>query len=323
MRRFALLVFTFIFILIFNFNASASDSKVASGDAALDSILKRYSSGKNITDWEAIALGVNGIPIKSPLLSTNYFKRTENEVKKANGEFRVVTDYARIAVAWRANGRDAGDVAGYDFIDKIKIFKNIQNQGINGYIWSLIALCGFEAEITEPFVESILKYQRPSGGFAAALPTASRPDPKADIDLTAMAVTALAPYSHYENVEAAINTVVGFLSEAQFENGGYAANEKENAESVCQVIIALCSVGIDLNDERFVKNKNTLASALERFRLRDGTYAHSIEDKLKSDPIATRQAALALSAIKRARNFESASEEERDQNKMKRGIFEL
>ena len=41
--------------------------------------------------------------------------------------------------------------------------------------------------------------------------------------------------------------------------------------SVCQVIVALTELGISLDDERFVKNGQTLPQVLERFACEDGS----------------------------------------------------
>jgi len=309
--------------LLLLFSTEVSFANAGGYAAVLDSILKRFVSKRDVTDWEAIVLGINGVQIKTQLFSANYFKKVEGEVNKAGGAYRVVTDYARIALAWRCHGKNARNIAGYDFIDSIINFKNMQNQGVNAYIWALIALGGEPDSVTNPLLSSILEYQRPGGGFAAVLPNDSRRDPKAEIDLTAMAVAALAPYCGEKKIAESVSSAISYLSINQLATGGYLANETDNAESICQVIIAVCAAGLDINDPRFVKEGVGLLSSLERFRLRDNTYAHETSLKLKSDPIATRQAALALSAVRRAETYDSLSADERDAKKTKRGVFEF
>jgi hypothetical protein len=314
-------LFIVLFIINFVFSSFPVYSSQPDTDAALELLLRQYASKRGLTDWDAIVLGVNGVRIKTPLLAEGYFRRAEREVRNARGTYRVVTDYARIAIAFKSHGKDPRNVAGYDFVAAISGFANMGAQGPNAYIWSLIALYGQGADVTAPLAASILAYQRPSGGFAVSLPSANRPNPAGDVDLTAMAVTALAPYMGDADIAAAVDAAVGYLSEVQSASGGYVANNAENAESVSQVIIALCAAGVDLNDSRFVKNGHTLVDALQAYRLRDGAYAHLLSDT-RGDAMATRQAALALSAIKRAAEYEAALAVGGTPG-VKRGIFEI
>lgn len=293
-------------------------------DTPLDTLLARYSVNRELTDWEAFILGINGMKIKTPLFATPYFKRVEKEVRDKNGEYRLVTDYARIALAFKSHGKDISDIAGYDFTDKITSFPTMRNQGLNAYSWALIALYGQDADKTQPLIKSILTYQLPSGGFAASVVSvdANSTPPKGDVDLTAMAVTALSPYRTDETVQTAVEQAVAYLSAAQEEDGTYTANGVRNAESVSQVIIALCAAGVEADDTRFVKNGCTLADILDTFRLTDGMYAHVRENGAKADPIATRQAALALSAYRQAARYDAQIEAERAASGIRRGIFE-
>jgi hypothetical protein len=274
---------------------------VQANDLGLDTVLSRYAVKRDLSDWEAIVLGLNEVPIKTPLFATPYFKRIEKEITEKKGEYRLATDYARLVLVYKSHKKNPEDIMGYDFINKIISFGNMEIQGLNAYIWSLIALHGQPLEITQPFIKSILSYQTVKGGFSTAPSTAGlRVD---DIDLTAMTITALALYREYNTVSDAINNAITFLSETQQTDGGYKTFGKSNAESVSQVIIALCSVGIDINDPRFVKNGNTALDALLSFQLADSTFAHAPHSD-KSDPIATRQAVLALTAINKAGNGE-------------------
>ena len=78
-------------------------------------------------------------------------------------------------------------------------------------------------------------------------------------------------------------------------NGDFATH---SPESISQVIMALCSLGIDLgSDERFIKGGVTLMRSLDKYRISSGEYIHSVVDSY-SDMISTTQALLALSAVK-------------------------
>ena len=95
-----------------------------------------------------------------------------------------------------ALGYDASSFEGYDFINKITNNTRMINQGVNGPLYSLIALNSGDYQVPEnaqwtkeKLLEEILKYQGTDGGFSLALNSAS------DADMTAMTLIALAPYT--------------------------------------------------------------------------------------------------------------------------------
>ena len=76
-----------------------------------------------------------------------------------------------------------------------------------------------------------------------------------------------------------------------------------SAESSAQVVIALCSLGIDpAEDERFAKNgTNALEALCNTYRRADGSYAHTPEDE-RGDFMATEQVMLAFTALWKLRS---------------------
>lgn len=90
------------------------------------------------------------------------------------------------------------------------------------------------------------------------------------------------------------------LADLQEPNGAYTSWGEENSESVSQVIVALTELGISPDDERFVKNGQTLEQVLLRFAQEDGSFRHTADGK--SDEMATEQALYALAAISRAQD---------------------
>lgn len=121
----------------------------------------------------------------------------------------------------------------------------------------------------EDMVNAISVAQEPDGGFGL-IPG------KSDVDITAMAVQALAPYR--DQLETEIDAALTYLSSQLTDTCGYIAYGDENAESTAQVILALCALGIDPEtDSRFVKGEHTLLTELSQFREADGTYRHVLE----------------------------------------------
>lgn len=117
-----------------------------------------------------------------------------------------------------------------------------------------------------------------------------------DTDVTAMALAALAPHYHSEEVKAAADKALEFLSSVQLENGGFKSYGIENCESCAQVIIALTALGIDPEaDIRFKKTEGNAVTALRRFCLPSGAFCHISANK--ENETATVQAFCALTAV--------------------------
>ena len=195
---------------------------------------------------------------------------------------------------------------------------SLGRQGINGWIWGLIALDSRSWEVPkdayytrDDIILQILSAQLENGGFAL---TGEAADP----DITAMALQALAPYYNSEKVytlpggekkitvKKAAEAALECLSGLQSAQGDFFSWGTQNSESCSQVIIALCALGIDpLCDERFIKNGVTLWDGLMRYRREDGGFIHSFSydsDNPASRPdasnsMAGEQALLALCAL--------------------------
>lgn len=214
---------------------------------------------------------------------------------------RKYTEYSRTILAWTAIGRDATDVGGFNLLTPLADFEQTVFQGINGPIFALLALdCG-NYEIPENiatstqatrdmYVDYIVNAESPDGGWSMA-------GGPAEIDITAMALQALAKYRDRPDVAAAVDRGLELLSQQQNVNGSFTEHSTESSEAVSQTIVALTELGISLEDARFVKNGNTLKDALLRFQLEDGSFTHLMDGD--TDLLATEQAFYALVAIDR------------------------
>lgn len=150
----------------------------------------------------------------------------------------------------------------------------------------------------EELISEILSLLLSDGGFAVS-------GEYSNVDVTAMALSSLAPYYESDgSVRAAVDGALMFLSERQLENGGFSDYGVENCESAAQVLTALCSLGIDPEgDVRFIKNGNTVVSAMLEFSLPDGSFSHKAG--AGTDNMATEQAFYALVALKRFKEGKS------------------
>lgn len=85
----------------------------------------------------------------------------------------------------------------------------------------------------------------------------------------------------------------------QSSNGGFSSYGTNNSESVVQIIVALCELGISLDDPRFVKNGNSLLDNLMTFYLPGNGFLHTVNGS-GSNQMASEQAFYGLVAAQRA-----------------------
>lgn len=262
-------------------------------------------------EWLVMGLARSGLEVSDEYYET-YFQNLCAYTAQQGGVLHAkkYTEYSRVILAVTAIGRDPADVGGFNMLQPLADFEQTVFQSINGPIFALLALdCG-NYEIPENtvgstqatrdlYVDYIINAQLESGGWSLM-------GGEAEIDVTAMALQALAKYQDRKDVAEAVEKGLAVLSERQNDQGGYQYNAAESvsSESVSQVIVALAELGIALDDPRFVKNGNTLLDALMQFQQADGGFAHLMDGE--TDLLATEQAFYALVAANRVAQGESS-----------------
>ena len=257
-------------------------------------------------EWAVIGLSRAGL--LSDETAQSYEQTVEDYVKQA-GSVRLhhakSTENSRTILGLTAAGYNAANVAGVDLTAGLTDMAYLRVQGTNGPIWALIALdchgydipqCadGEEQTTCEGLVAEILSYQCSDGGWALM-------GDESDVDMTAMALTSLAPYQEETDVKAAVDAALTYLSDAQQADGGFMSWGAANSESCAQVIVALTALGIDsAADSRFVKNGASPLDGLCAFACEGGGFRHS-DEQMESDGMATEQGFYALVAYDRFR----------------------
>lgn len=254
------------------------------------------SAGIGSSDWLAIGISRFGFEEDYEAYLTALSQRV-----KALSDTDNATEWQRCAITATAMGGDPADLEGIDLV-KGGVYGRGENnsvgkQGLNGWIFALLTLdtMGYKtpegAEFDrERILDEIVSSQNTDGGFSLS-------KGESDIDITAMALQAIAPYYNdfsRDDVRKSADKAVEYLSGKQDSSGTFGS-----AEADSQVTIALCSLGIDPEvDSRFVKNSDLL-TALLSYQNSDGGFSH--EKGGVSDEIATGQALCALAAQKRSR----------------------
>ena len=269
-----------------------------------------FPAGTSICDWVAMSLALTG----SGENYAAYRKDLQNYVEKAYAregglDKAKSTTYHRIALLVLSLGADPTefgkkpDGSGIDLIaDGTYAFAgdSIGNQGLNGWIYALLALDASGVNVPQnarftrdDMIRAIVEAQEPDGGFGLVAG-------KSNVDITAMALQALAPYAqdHSETVEAGS----AYLAAEMDDNCLYSTYGTESAESSAQVILALCALGIDPEeDTRFSRGSENVLTGLAAFSQPDGTYGHTPEDA-EGNYLATAQTLLALKAVEKSRS---------------------
>ena len=208
------------------------------------------------------------------------------------------TDNARVILALTAIGKDVTNVGGHNLLAGLDEMSYVTYQGINGPIWTLIALDSHDyapqGDVTrEKLIDAILGAQLPDGGWDMM-------GKAADTDITAMAIQALAPYYDTNDaVKAAVDKALDALSTMQNDDGTFStAFSGKTSESTAQVIVALTALGINpATDSRFIKNGVNAVDGLCSFYVDGGGFRHIASGDL--DGMATEQSYYALAAYYR------------------------
>ena len=265
----------------------SQDESIFSGDFL-------QNAGIGSSDWLAIGISRFGFEEDYEAYLTALSQRV-----KALSDTDNATEWQRCAITASAMGGDPADLEGIDLV-KGGVYGRDENnsvgkQGLNGWIFAILTLdtMGYKtpegAEFDrERILDEIVSSQNTDGGFSLS-------KGESDIDITAMALQAIAPYYNdfsRDDVRKNVDKAVEYLSGKQDSSGTFG-----NAEADSQVVIALCSLGIDPEaDSRFVKNTDLL-TALLSYQNSDGGFSH--EKGGDSDELATGQALCALAAQKR------------------------
>lgn len=254
-------------------------------------------------EWAVIGLARNdSLPAD---YAASYYSNLVRTLRNTGGVLHRVkyTEYSRVVLALSSLGFDPTDVVGYDVLSPLGDFDQVCWQGVNGPIWALIALDsrGYDAPTApdgkrqttrDALIDAILESEISGGGWALS---GSVPD----VDLTAMALTSLAPYrASRADVAAAVERGLSVLSSLQGEDGGYGDAGSATSESCAQVVVALSALGIDsASDARFAKEGGSVLDALCSFAVPGGGFKHVADGEVNG--MATEQGFYALVAYER------------------------
>lgn len=262
-------------------------------------------------EWAVLGQARAKVPLSEAYIAA-YYEKVVAYVQKNMGADGVlvdpesrnptVTDNERIILALTAIGKDPANVGDKNLLTALQdkdIMKvtDTSNTDINGLVMGLLALNSRNyTSDTSWLVQAVLAQQNEDGSWSASADTKS----VGDVDMTAMALQALAPYykdGGNETVNTAVEKALNWLS-GKYRSG------YDSSESCAQVVIALSALNLDANtDARFTKTVegktlSVLGNLLQYRVAENGGFKHQFADKAVNE-MATEQALCAMAAYAR------------------------
>ena len=272
-----------------------------------------YNGNSNGTEWAVMSVARGNV--NATVWYDTYLNNTAAAVAALNGKLdttssqRKHTEYERIILALTALGEDATKFKGsngtvYDLVaplfDKTASGTyRVSEQGNNGTVFALIALDSgsYYKDATgnaarEAWIETLRANQHSNGAWNIDS------DHLGDnVDTTAMAVQALAPYySTNAKAKAMVDKALEWLSYEYQTTGDYGSSE-----AAAQVIVALSAMKIDAKtDARFQYNGvSVLSNFLSYADETTGGFLHDKQPNSTVNQMASEQAAYTLVAYDR------------------------
>lgn len=262
-------------------------------------------------EWAVLGLARAGVELSEAYIAA-YYEKVVAYVKANIGSDGVlvdpeshnptVTDNERIILALTAIGKDPANVGDKNLLTALQNKDIMQvtdtsKTDINGLVFGLLALnSGNYTQDSYWLVQAILTQQNKDGSWSSSADT----KPDGDVDMTAMALQALAPYykdGGNETVNTAVEKALSWLS-GKYQSG------YDSSESCAQVVIALSALNLDANtDARFTKTVegktlSVLGNLLQYRVAESGGFKHQFADKAVNE-MATEQALCAMAAYAR------------------------
>ena len=199
---------------------------------------------------------------------------------------RASYTYAAGAVrAMQYLGMDPGDINGLDYIAPLTNTSKAaptSTQDFNSYLYDIASIDpevwrsrGVDGDmLAEQFITRVLADQTLDGGFddfyGYSVATAKEGQTvigQGSVPETISALSALASYRDKENVAAAIEAGLTYLSSVQLANGSFecCCGDTPNGAVTLSMLSLMDKLDISIDDERFVKNGNTVADAMRTF----------------------------------------------------------
>ena len=292
-------------------NAQGYEAQLSSALAYLKRTVDQPQANENTgAEWailSAARFGCSSTAYKNEWYAP-YADNLAALLKRNGGTFSESTNYERVVLALTALGQDAmhykANGTTYDLVTPLTektggVYKATV-KGTTSTAFAIIALDSrpYSPENSAAAAEMVayLVGERMANGAWYA--TKDKKD-EADVDATAMVLTALARHRSESGVEAAITKALSWLASVQGTKG------YGTTESNAQVVVALSALGIDCTTGDFVKGSSNPLTALLSTQLPSGGFMHA-SSSVGENAMSTEQAAYALVAYYRFKHSQNS-----------------
>lgn len=260
------------------------------------SITAPYVEANGDSSYSAMSMKALGLDVNK-----SFLKEYKEDIEKYGAEDYSNTDLETLILGITAAGYTPYSFGNCDLV-KTLLNRDVNTFQINDLIFALNVYNYVKPAASYKITKDILidkiiskkvsftdKNYNSIYGFTLAF---DKNSPAIDPDITAMAVTALAPFYSQTKVKTAIDSSVNSLKLMENNSGYIIGSYGVSAETQSTVIMSLTALGIDPRGEDFSKTKGDLITALLSFKGTDGQYKHSLDGG--NNFIATEQSLRAL-----------------------------
>ena len=256
--------------------------------------------GYNNDEWNVFTVLRSGGKIDQSVLDS-YYANVVEKLKKGTNKLRA-TDIARVSITLAAMGKDLTDIEGINLMEALytdALSTKISKDTTNAPIWALIALDCQNAKIPEDavwtrekLIDQIIKFQTADGGIALF-------GTSPDLDITGMAVQAMAPYQDTNpKAKAAVDKAIAYMKNQITDKAGFVGWGSENSCSTAQVVTALTAAGIDPTSKEFTQGENNPITNLDSYKTEKG-FLYKLPSAAGAGAMSTQQVTYALESYRR------------------------
>lgn len=185
---------------------------------------------------------------------------------------------------------DPANVNGLDFLAPLT---NVSSKGIGELTDALMDLDSVDLSVwrsrgvdansvVDKYAAKILQNQMPDGKISYNVDSFWE-----EVQFTAKNVAALAPHTDKEYIAKAIDKAIEYLSSVQFADGSFPGRDGQpDGEATLAVLDMMNAAGISLDDDRFVKNGNTVADGLRTFYIEGVGFVSKTEVEASVDGLS-------------------------------------
>ena len=180
-------------------------------------------------------------------------------------------------------GMNPADVDGLDYLAPLtsldgKEFRELSDSlmdidAVDSSVWRAR---GVDVDVlVDEYAATMIEYQMPNGKFDDHYKyvlesgddwQTSKFTSRDEVKLNANIVEALAAHQDKEYIAKAVESAIEYLSSVQFADGSFPGRDGQpDGEATLAVLDMMNAAGISLDDDRFVKNGNTVADGLRTF----------------------------------------------------------